>query len=287
MIGVPFDGYGRAGHQARAAGALRDAGLRDAFDHHHVIDDDDLALPDPDPNRGASTNLINEPALLAMTDTLHRQVGTVVGAGRFPFVYGGDCSMLLGIVSGLRDHIGEVGLVFIDGREDRAATNAEIRLTGRLVTGELGDRLSALRPEHVVVLGPRGTAWRQVNVGRPTDSQVWLAPLAEVADDPAGAGRRAIEELSEHADRWWLHIDLDVLDPAEFPAQGLPDVDDEPGGLTWDQLTDLVVSLFTGPVSCVGASLASYDPDQDPDGTGAAQIVAFVRNVLVRPTISP
>ena len=45
LIGVPFDGYGRAGHQARAAGALHDAGLRDAFDHHHVIDDDDLGCP--------------------------------------------------------------------------------------------------------------------------------------------------------------------------------------------------------------------------------------------------
>ena len=67
----------------------------------------------------------------------------------------------------------------------------------------------------------------------------------------------------------------------------MPDVDDEPGGLTWDQLTDLVAALFTGPASCVGGSLAIYDPDQDPEGTGAAQIVAFVRNVLVRPTISP
>ena len=116
---------------------------------------------------------------------------------------------------------------------------------------------------------------------------MWLAPLAEVADDPAGAGRQAIEQLSSHVDRWWLHIDLDVLDPVEFPAQGLPDVADEPGGLTWDQLTDLVMALFTGPVSCVGGSLAIYDPDQDPDGAGAAQIVAFIRNVLVRPTISP
>jgi arginase len=78
-----------------------------------------------------------------------------------------------------------------------------------------------------------------------------------------------------------------VLDPVEFCAQGLPDVDDEPGGLTWDQLTDLVAALFTGSASCVGGSLAIYDPDQDPDGAGAAQIVAFVRNVLVRPTISP
>ena len=97
----------------------------------------------------------------------------------------------------------------------------------------------------------------------------------------------AIEQLSGHVDRWWLHIDLDVLDPVEFPAQGLPDVDDEPGGLTWDQLTDLVMALFAGPVSCVGGSLAIYDPDQDPERADAAQIVAFIRNVLVRPTISP
>jgi arginase len=279
MIGVPFDGYGRAGHQARAAGALRDAGLRDAFDHHHVIDDDDLALPDPDPTRGPSTSLINEPALLAMTEALNRKVGSAVGAGRFPFVYGGDCSMLLGIVTGLRDHVGDVGLVFIDGHEDTMpldvsedgeAANTEIGLllglTGRLLTGELGDRLPALGPEQLVILGPRDDAWRQqFNVGTLADSGVWMAPV----------------------NRWWLHIDLDVLDPAEFRAQGLPDVDDEPGGLTWDQLTDLVMALFTGPGSCVGGSLAIYDPDQDPDGAGAAQIVEFVRNVLVRPTISP
>ena len=225
----------------------------------------------------------------------------MVGAGRFPFVYGGDCSMLLGIVTGLRDHVGDVGLVFIDGHEDTMpldvsedgeAANTEIGLllglTGRLLTGELGDRLPALRPEQLVILGPRDDAWRQqFNVGTLADSGVWMAPLAEVADDPAGTGRRAIEQLSGQVSRWWLHIDLDVLDPAEFRAQGLPDVDDEPGGLTWDQLTDLVMALFTGPASCVGGSLAIYDPDQDPDGAGAAQIVEFVRNVLVRPTISP
>src|SRR6478752_5850125 len=230
LIGVPFDGYGRAGHQARAAAALREAGLCDAFDHHHVIDDDDLVLPEPDPSRGESTTLINERALLAMTDALNRKVGEVISAGRFPFVYGGDCSTLLGIVTGLRDHVGDVGLVFIDGHEDTMpldvsedgeAANTEIGLllglTGRLLTGELGDRLPALRPEQLVILGPRDDDWRrQFNVGT----------LAEVADDPAAAGRQAIAQLSSHVDRWWLHIDLDVLDPVVFPAQGLPDVDD-------------------------------------------------------------
>lgn len=300
LIGVAFDGYGRPGNQGRAARVLHEAGLADAFDHHHVVDHN-LELPEPDPARGTSTTLINEAALLAMTDALNIRVGAAVAAGRFPLVYGGDCSALFGVVTGLRDHVGDVGLVFVDGHEDTMpldvsedgeAANTEIGLllglTGRLLTGGLGDRLPALQPEHLVVLGPRDDAWRRrFNVGTLAHSGVWVAPLAEVADDPAGTGRAAIAELAAHVDRWWLHIDLDVLDPVIFPAQGLPDVEDEPGGLSWDQLTDLVVSLFGSPAHCVGASLAIYDPDQDHDRAQAAKIIEFVRNALVRTTISP
>lgn len=292
-IGVAFDGYGRSGHQARAAQALRDAGLLDAFEHHHLAGHGDIDLPAPDPSRGATTTLINEPALLAMTDRLNARVGAAVAGGRFPFVYGGDCSMLLGIVTGLRDHVGDVGLVFIDGHEDTMpldasedgeAANTEIGLllglTGRTLKGPLGERLPALQPEHLVVLGPRDDAWRrQFNVGTLADCGVWVAPLAEVADDPPGTARRAMGQLS--VDRWWLHIDLDVLDPVEFPAQGIPGVADEPGGLSWAQLTDVVNALLAVP-RCVGASIAIYDPDQDPAGTDATNIVSFVRAVAGR-----
>ena len=48
LIGVPFDGYGRPGNQADAAGVLRSAGLRQAWSPHTVVGDDDLELPAPD-----------------------------------------------------------------------------------------------------------------------------------------------------------------------------------------------------------------------------------------------
>ena len=292
LIGVPFDGYGRAGNQASAARVLRDHGLADCFVGHRVTDRGDLPLPVPTPERGAATALINEPALLAMIDELSERVGRAVLAERFPIVYGGDCSTLLGTICGLRDRLERIGLVFIDGHEDTMpldvsedgeAANAEIGLllglTGRLLTGPMAGRLPALERAGLAVLGPRDERWRhQFNVGSLRDHGVWLRTVDEVASEPVAAGREAVRHVRAATGHWWLHVDLDVLDPVEFRAQGLPEVDDEPGGLRWTQLTEvLVAAVETG--GCVGWSIAIYDPDQDPDRTDAARILQLVGDV--------
>lgn len=292
LIGVPFDGYGRTGNQAVAAKVLREAGLVAAFEDHVVVAVDDLELPPPSTRRGASTGLINEPALVAMTDALNDRVGRAVSADRFVVVYGGDCSSLLGTVTGLRDRLGIVGLVFVDGHEDTMpldvsedgeAANTELGLllgiTGRLLPGALRDRLPALRSDVLAVLGPRDAAWRrQFNVGSIADQGTWLLSHRDVAADPVEAGRAAVHHVRATAPRWWLHVDLDVLDPVEFAAQGLPDVDDEPGGLTWPELAD-VLSAAIDVGGCLGCSIAIYDPDQDPDRTDARRIVELVGQI--------
>jgi arginase len=74
-------------------------------------------------------------------------------------------------------------------------------------------------------------------------------------------------------------VDLDVLDPGVFPAQGLPDYPDEPGGLDWPQLTASLTAAVRAE-GCLGLSVTIYDPEQDPDRSGARRIVRLVREAV-------
>ena len=286
LVGVPFDGFGRPGNQARAASALREAGFAKAFERHEVVAADDLELPPGDGSRADGSGLLNEAALIAMTDALNERVARDIRAGIFPVVYGGDCSSLLGSMTGLRDAVGSCGLLFVDGHEDTMpldvsedgeAANTEIGLllglTGYSAPESLRARLPVLSDANLAVVGPRDEAWRRrFNVGSLRDRGVWQRSVEEIAAGPAGVARDAVGHLLGAADNWWLHIDLDVLDPVEFPSQGLPGVEDAPGGLTWPHLTELA-GAAASMIGCRGLSLTIYDPDQDSDLSDAAQIV--------------
>jgi arginase len=74
-------------------------------------------------------------------------------------------------------------------------------------------------------------------------------------------------------DGFWLHLDVDILDPAVLPAVDSPD----PGGLTADELTGLLAAL--APAAC-GAEVTVFDPDLDPDGEYAALLAEILAEGL-------
>jgi arginase len=290
MIGVPFDGMGRSPGQAGAPRALRAAGLSAVFGPGAAMEPD-LVLPGPVPQRAAGSGLLNEQALLQMAGALHRQVRASLSAGRFPFVYGADCSVLLAAVPAVRDVAGRAGLLFVDGHEDATpmdlspsgeAANMEIALllglTGERAPQPLRGWLPALALDAIAMLGPRDHLFRQAaNVPTVAD-RVWLRSADEVSADPPGYARMAIEHVAAHASRWWLHIDLDVLARSDFSACGAPGEVSLAGGLTWRQLTQLSASALQDG-GCAGWSMSIYNPDLDPDRSTARRIVEFVAQV--------
>ncbi len=85
----------------------------------------------------------------------------------------------------------------------------------------------------------------------------------------------AATRLESVADALWLALDVDVLDEAVMPATDYL----MPGGLDWDELTQLLMPLGAAE-KLVGASVACVNPEKDPDGALVRRTAELLAAVL-------
>jgi arginase len=223
-----------------------------------------------------------------MVEAVYERVHAALESDRFPLIYGGDCSVLLGAVPALRDVTGTAALLFVDGHEDATtmeqtssgeAANMEIALllgmTGEQAPQSMRSRLPVLRPEAIVMLGQRDENYRR-EIGVPSIAgRVRLHGAEELRRDPQRVAAEAAAYIASQASGWWLHVDLDVLDATEFRACGAASDPSMPKGLTWAELTTITTTALQTH-GCRGWSVGVYNPDLDPDNREAQRIVAYL-----------
>jgi arginase len=239
---------------------LRERGLGDRL---RAQDAGDVSAP-------SYRDFVRPPGGVRNEDLVHDHVCALAGVlsslSGFPLVLGGDCSILLGSLLGLRGDR-ELGLVYLDGHSDfntpgTSETGGVAGMDLALATGHGDSILSSLgggrplvRAEHVVALG--------VREGDFGDSGIVRTDTAEDA------------LLRLHGRDFFIHLDVDVLDPFWMPFV------DEPAeqGLTPDELVSALARLAHHP-RARGVEVTIYDPRQDPFGEGATLIVDILEKAL-------
>jgi arginase len=184
----------------------------------------------------------------------------------------------------LRSAPGRYGLIHLDGHTDfRHPGNSDrcAALAGEDLAAAIGRHWPGIAD--LDGLGPYFRPEDTVHAGCRDDDEGLAEVRAAIAlvvrssdiirdGAAAAAGIRAALSRPE-LDGYWLHLDVDILDPEVLPAVDSP----SPGGLSADQLTELLAALAPG---AIGAQVAVFDPDLDPDGRYARVLTDVVVNGL-------
>ena len=272
----------------RAPQVLMDAGLARAMDAEEIVP---LERPTYAFEAQSGTRIRNGLSIRAFSLQLSEKVSEILIRNRFPVVIGGDCSILLGSLHGMR-RAGGRGLVHIDGHSDffhpgnydtakrlGAAAGMDLALaSGRgelLLTDwpEIGKPLAS--DADIIQVGERNAESPTFNnyygdIVRTGITQFTIQRV--LADGIDATARRVIAKLEARGlDKVWLHVDLDVLDQAVMPAV------DSPGspGLDYLQLTELVGALCASG-RIIGANFTIYDPERDPEARYASPLVRCI-----------
>jgi arginase len=188
-------------------------------------------------------------------------------AGFFPLIVGGDCIVSLGALAGLLE-AANTGVVWLDAHGDFNTPETTISgyLGGMPLACAVGRGLEELRaqsklaapvPErNVALVGARDLD--PLEERALAGASVMLVRASELGDD--AALDRALDALRALS-QLYLHVDIDVLDPAEAPGVDYP----AGGGLSLVRLQD-IVRRAAGLGNLAVLALTAVNPEKDVDG---------------------
>jgi arginase len=232
--------------------------------------------------RDTKTQILNANSLVEYAREQAYLLNNLLTQNKFPFILGGDCSILLGTAVALKQK-GNYGLFYLDGHTD--FMNVSLSETGgvggmaaSIVTGNGHEKLTNIlnlspyiKEENLWCVGNREYDDEYENEIRNSTATYLSLEMLRKQGIENFASSFLSEIKDKNLDGFWLHIDVDVLNDSIMPC-----VDSRtPDGLTYDEFNELTSYLFQSE-KLSGLEITILDPDLDPTGQYTKEFVAHI-----------
>ncbi len=287
LIGAPSSAAAFSVGSEKAPGALRAAGLVEKLQAagYEVVDHGDCAprlFADDDEHRRAR----NLTEIVAGLNDLKMRAELAVKSGALVLVLGGDCAQVIGLLTGARRYYKHVNLLWFDRDADlnTPASTPSGRIDGMVVAHIIGKgapELVRFWSEAPLVREPDVTIFGLERLDPPEQEFLAKSPMRHIdaGDIQSKGGSKAAHEalVQVHADtrEFVLHLDVDVIAREDFPAVNVPGS----GGLRFDDVRSSFIE-FVKHRNLLGLDVAQYNPDKDPEGSGARKLVDLLVEAL-------
>lgn len=288
MIGVAIDlGAGTPGVSLGPA-AIRYAGIHERMTNigYDVQDEGDIVAIKQEVSTSANTHLKNLDEVARVNSLLCERVDSVMRAGRFPLVLGGDHSIAIGTIAGVLQHVEKLGVIWFDAHGDinTEETSPSGNIHGMPVAVSLGhghDLLTKIgsadkkiSSENIVFIGCRDLdagerkMLKEFGIKVFTMHEVDRLGMTEVMN-------QAIEIASNGTDGIHVSFDMDSMDPVYAEGTGTR----VPGGLTYRE-SHLALEMIAETEKVVSAEFVEVNPIIDNKNQTAKTAVALIGSLM-------
>ena len=288
IIGVPYNVSSFGSGTDKSPEALRKTGIVDALKKISVKVDDlgDLETELPFTNIN-NPKLRNPEQVVVLCRTLATRIQSAVEDGYFPFVIGGDDSVLMGIIEGSKRALGDrIGLIYMDAHGDFNVPETtpsgtiggmDVAITagrGARELVEMFDYFPILHEENIVLCGVRDLDEMEKMALTESKVRVYTRKALKTLGVEQTV-KNMLRDLQHVCDKVFLHVDIDVLDASVISAQALT----VPDGLSSKEFQKTLQMLMESDRLC-GISLMMFDAAKDHDGKEARKLVKLVTHAL-------
>ena len=202
------------------------------------------------------------------------QVEDALGGGNVPLLLAAECSIALTTLPAVAAKRPDAKVLWLDAHGDfnTPDTTPSGYLGGMALAGatgrwDAGLAEAAMPPERVVLAGVR-------DLDEPEREALEGGPVTVIGASPVET-LVAVKNALDGAPVY-VHLDLDVIDPEEFPAQ-FP----APGGLAAEKVYDLLEAV-AGDCELVGAEITAFEaPGDELERQDAASTAIHVLEPLL------